>query len=247
MSASLITLILFATSFASGISVLFVKRDNTRTLKLILSFSGAYLFSITVLHLMPHVYHTHDTAGEPIGLYVLAGFLFQLLLEQFSQGIEHGHIHHLHGAKAAYPFGIMISLCVHALLEGMPLASHHQHELLFGIALHHIPAAFALGSLLVNASASRPVVISSLAVFAAMTPVGYLLSKSIHSSGIGNLEIYSDRIMAVVIGIFLHISTTILFESGPADHHRLNRGKLLAVAMGIALSLVNFLLDGHAH
>lgn len=79
MSSSLIVSILFISAFASGISVFFVKRDNANALKLILSFSGSYLFAITVLHLIPHVYHTHDGASETIGLFVLLGFLFQLI------------------------------------------------------------------------------------------------------------------------------------------------------------------------
>ncbi|SEL05561.1 ZIP family metal transporter [Parapedobacter koreensis] len=247
MSTALIIAILFVSAFASGVSVFFVKRDNTNALKLILSFSGAYLFSITVLHLIPQVYHTHSSSGEYIGLFVLLGFLFQLGLEQFSHGIEHGHIHHLHKPSGAFPLGIMISLCLHAFLEGMPLASHHQNELTFGIALHHIPAAFALGSLLLHTSLSRQYIISLLAVFAAMTPLGYLVSQAISIGEIGHIEQYFDRIMAVVIGIFLHISTTILFESGSADHHNFNRRKIIAVALGIAISLVNFLFDPHVH
>lgn len=247
MNSLLIILVLFVSAFASGVSVFFVRRDNTNALKLILSFSGAYLFSITVLHLIPHVYHTHSSDSGTIGVFVLIGFLFQLVLEQFSHGIEHGHIHHSHKSGKAFPLGIMISLCIHALLEGMPLASHHQRELIFGIAVHHIPAAFALGSLLVNASISKQAVVFFLAIFAFMTPLGYLISSGISSGDIGGIERYFDRIMAIVIGIFLHISTTILFESGTADHHQFNKRKMIAVALGIGISLLNFLFDTHVH
>ncbi|MFC7523404.1 ZIP family metal transporter [Parapedobacter sp. GCM10030251] len=247
MSSSLIVSILFISAFASGISVFFVKRDNANALKLILSFSGSYLFAITVLHLIPHVYHTHDGASETIGLFVLLGFLFQLVLEQFSHGIEHGHIHHGHHSGNVFPFGIMVSLCLHALLEGMPLAAHHQTQLTFGIALHHVPAAFALGSLLLHTSLSKRYIILLLAVFAFMTPLGYLLSSAISKGEIGHIEQYFDRIMAVVIGIFLHISTTILFESGSADHHKFNKKKMVAVGLGVAVSLLNFLFDAHTH
>src|SRR5690606_12867527 len=153
MNSFLIVTILFISAFFAGLTVFFVKKDNTSLLKLILSFSGAYLFSITVLHLIPHAYISNSTSPEVIGLYILGGFLFQLVLEQFSQGIEHGHIHqHDH---AVFPIGIMVSLCLHAFLEGMPLAAGHQSELVFGIAIHHIPAAFALGSLLINTRLSK--------------------------------------------------------------------------------------------
>ncbi|RYG36195.1 MAG: zinc/iron permease, partial [Chitinophagaceae bacterium] len=140
-------IILFASCMLGGISVFFFKSSSNHTLKLILSFSGAYLFAITILHLIPEVY---EHASHQVGLFVLGGFLFQILLEQFSEGIEHGHMHkHNHGHHA-FPYGIMVSLCLHAFLEGMPLAKGYQNELLFGIALHHIPAAFALGSVLMQ-------------------------------------------------------------------------------------------------
>ena len=45
-----------------------------------------------------------------------------------------------------------------------------------------------------------------------MTPLG-LYSGHLFSQ----MAIYSNEIMAIVIGIFLHISTTILFESSE-DH-----------------------------
>ena len=246
MNSYLIVTILFISAFVAGLTVFFVKRDNTSLLKLILSFSGAYLFSITVLHLIPHAYISNSTSPEIIGLYILGGFLFQLVLEQFSQGIEHGHIHH--HDHAVFPLGIMISLCLHAFLEGMPLAAGHQSELVFGIAIHHIPAAFALGSLLINTRLSRSKITFFVFIFAAMTPLGFVTSKGISEGDIGNIAKYFDKIMAIVIGIFLHISTTILFESGSADHHKFNRKKLVAVLLGVVVSLFNFLFeDGHDH
>lgn len=245
MNSLVIILILFISAFVSGLAVFFVKRNNTNLLKLILSFSGAYLFAITVLHLIPHVYHGETTSPEVIGLYILGGFIFQLLLEQFSQGIEHGHIHH--SDTSAFPLGIMISLCLHAFLEGMPLVSNLKNELVFGIAIHHIPAAFALGSLLLNTSLKKNSIIMMLAIFAAMTPLGYLTSTALSQGEISNISQHFDKIMAIVIGIFLHISTTILFESGSADHHTFNKKKMAAVFLGIAVSLTTFLFPSHDH
>src|SRR5690606_20217992 len=155
MSSFAIIVILFASAFASGVAVFFVKRDNTNLLKLVLSFSGAYLFSITVLHLIPEVYHTHSTHAHTIGLFVLLGFLLQLGLEQLSHGIEHGHIHHSEKENSIFPLGIMISRCIHAILAGMPLAAGHQGALTLGISLDHVPVAFALGCMLLNTSLSR--------------------------------------------------------------------------------------------
>jgi len=55
MTSEILYLILFATVIISGSVVLFLKIEGN-TLKLILSFSGAYLLSIAVLHLIPEIY-----------------------------------------------------------------------------------------------------------------------------------------------------------------------------------------------
>ncbi|NEU08076.1 ZIP family metal transporter [Flavihumibacter sp. R14] len=229
--------ILFASAFFGGLSIFLFKRDNSQRLKLVLSFSGAYLFAITVLHLMPEVYHTSDPM---IGLFVLGGFLLQILMEQFSEGIEHGHIHK-HSHDIVFPFGIMISLCLHALLEGMPLAAGQHNELVFGISLHHIPAAFALGSVLLQSGIRKTGLIIFLAVFALMSPLGYFISFQLSQGTIGHIESYFGRIMGVVIGIFLHISTTILFES--SVDHKFNFKKIIAVLAGVAIALAGFFLE----
>jgi zinc transporter ZupT len=229
--------LLFCGAFFGGLGIFLFKRDNSQRLKLILSFSGAYLFAITVLHLMPDVYRNPDPL---IGLFVLGGFLLQVLMEQFSDGIEHGHIHKHHHNHYIFPFGIMASLCLHALLEGMPLASGNHNELVFGIALHHIPAAFALGSVLLQNKMNRNAIIGSLALFAIMSPLGYFLSFQISQGSIGQIEAYFGRIMGIVIGIFLHISTTILFES--SVDHKYNLKKMMAVLAGVGIALVGFFL-----
>jgi hypothetical protein len=51
------------------------------------------------------------------------------------------------------------------------------------------------------------------------------------------LAAHSRELMAFVIGIFMHISTTILFES--SDIHRFNVTKLMAIALGTALGVLS--------
>ena len=72
-----------------GFLVFLLKEKITQYLKYILAFSGAFMLSIAVLHIIPEVYVNN---GFSIGIFVLFGFLIQLILEYFSQGIEHGHI-----------------------------------------------------------------------------------------------------------------------------------------------------------
>jgi len=230
-------IVLFSSAFFGGLSVFLFKSKNTNRLKLVLSFSGAYLFAITILHLMPDVYSSENPG---IGLFILGGFLLQILMEQFSEGIEHGHVHTHNHDHYVFPIGIMISLCFHAFLEGMPLAKGQHTELVYGIALHHIPAAFALGSVLLHAHQSKLKTIAFLGIFALMSPIGYLLSFRIGQGTFGNIDVYFDSIMGVVIGIFLHISTTILFES--SVDHKFNLKKLMAVLLGVGIALTGYFL-----
>ncbi|MCD0489326.1 ZIP family metal transporter [Pedobacter sp. MC2016-14] len=236
------TLVLFFCAFLGGTAIFMVKSDKSQLLKLILSFSGAYLFGITVLHLIPDAYSGTDK--EEIGIFILIGFLLQVFLEQFSEGVEHGHIHKHHEGQA-FPYGIMVSLCLHAFLEGMPLAKDQHNELIFGIALHHIPAAFALASILVQNHFKKPQIMLYISLFALMAPLGFYVSYGISNGSIGGVEAYFNKMMGVVIGIFLHISTTILFES--SVDHKVSKRKMVAVLLGIAVALIGYFTAAHAH
>ena len=233
-------LVLFFCAFFGGTAIFLVKNYKSQLLKLILSFSGAYLFAITVLHLIPDAYSGNDKAE--IGIFILIGFLLQVFLEQFSEGVEHGHIHKHHDGHV-FPWGIMLSLCLHAFLEGMPLAKDQNNELIFGISLHHIPAAFALASILVQNQFKPKGVIIYISIFAIMAPLGFYFSTSLSDGSIGGMELYFNKVMGIVIGIFLHISTTILFESS-ADH-KINKRKMIAVLFGISVALLGFYTADH--
>ena len=71
---SINNIILFLAALLGGLAVFLFKKENTKNLKLVLSFSGAYLFAITILHLMPDVY---ESGNKYTGLFVLLGFSFQ--------------------------------------------------------------------------------------------------------------------------------------------------------------------------
>jgi len=226
--------------------VLWIKPSDPNKLKLLIAFSGAYLLSITALHLLPEVF-TGDDRGAYFGSFVLVGFFIQVMLEYLSGGIEHGHAH-TH-RSAGLPVGLMIGLCLHAFLEGMPLGggdAGHSHEhshshgvepLLLGIVLHKYPVAMVFLAMLLNSGLGKPKAFGLLAVFAAMAPLGTLLS------GVEMVGQYNRESLAIVIGIFLHVSTTILFES--SEDHRFNAYKMMAIAVGLALAAASMLLNAH--
>jgi zinc and cadmium transporter len=231
-------ILLSGTIIISGLLFFAFKKNNPRFLKLSLAFSGSYLFAITFLQLLPEVYSSNDSKT---GIFILAGFMFQILLELFSEGIEHGHIHVHHKKHGAFPLALMISLCIHSFLEGMPLSfslldPHIGDRLLMGILLHHLPVAFALMSMLIASGVGKSKSIFLLVVFSLMAPAGAAFSSALNLHLVTDISFYFNRIMAVVIGIFLHISTTILFEADEA--HRFNLYKTITILGGAALALL---------
>lgn len=208
---------------AGYLIALFLKPTNALGLKLLLSFSGAYLLSITVFEFLPDVY---SSGSSTVGVFIMGGILLQIFLEFFSKGAEHGHLH-LDQQKTRFPWLLFSSLCIHALLEGLPL--NNREHLLHGVVLHKIPVAIILASFLIKSNIPRSQVFLFLLVFASMTPLGSWLSNTF--SIIKEVELYLN---AVVIGIFLHISTTILFEA--SKNHRFNATKLLTIIAGILIA-----------
>ena len=226
--------------------MLLLKPDLNKRLKLLLSFSGAYLLAVCVMHLIPEVY-AHIPGSKEVGLFILAGFLLQLFLEFFSDGIEHGHVHaHKKKGSRSFPVIIMISLCFHAFLEGFPIEGeihnhhgiegHSDNSLLYGILLHKLPVAIALVSLLLQSGISRAKTFFWLIFFASMAPLGTIIGHELGDLLTGTVEHFFDYALAIVVGMFLHISTTILFES--TEGHAFNLLKFGTIIVGGLLAFL---------
>ena len=158
-----------------GILIVFGLKPNAKTVQILLAFSGAYLLSITILHLLPEIYNSTHTS---IGLFILLGLLFQLILDFFSKGAEHGHIHFQE--NSAFPWALFISISIHAFMEGIPLAHNHHHDhLLWAIVIHKIPIAIILGTFFVRSSIPKAAAILFLTMFSLMSPLGNLAGENI--------------------------------------------------------------------
>ncbi|WP_371812605.1 ZIP family metal transporter [Aquimarina sp. U1-2] len=211
--------------FLGSLIVFLFKPSNQKNLTLLLAFSGAFLLAITIFNLLPEVFEdTH--APKRIGVWIMVGILLQKVLEYFSKGAEHGHIH-LDKNTSRIPKLLFISLGIHAILEGFPI--HHADGIMLGIIVHKIPIAMILTTFLLNTKISRKLILLLLMVFALMTPLGTFLSE--HFTVMQN---YYKEITALVIGIFLHVSTTILFESDAG--HKFNITKLMVVLLATIMA-----------
>jgi|UniRef100_UPI0040483DFD zinc and cadmium transporter len=222
------TYILLISSVIIGTLMVLLFKPDKKITRLLLSFSGAYLLSVTILHLVPEVYEHSHKESMRIGIFILAGILIQSVLESFSKGAEHGHIH-IHSNKDTFPVLLFISLCIHAFSEGIPIHMEDAN-LLWAIVVHKIPIAIVLTTFLIHAKYSKAKIILFLGGFALMSPLGVLLAENIPF-----FTSYHTEITALIIGVFLHISTIILFES--SENHSFNLQKFIAILFGILLTI----------
>lgn len=229
-------LLLIGFPLAGGLIAYYSKVQKLNNFRLVLAFGGAYLLSVVLFHFIPHLYTEMNVWS---GILLLAGFFFQLFIERFSRGVEHGHLHlHKHTKlSAVVPYEILISLCLHSFMEGLPLGSDFllndsgKLSFLFGIVLHEFPAAFAMVSILKGQSFNRTRILLFIAIYACMSTMGVLSSQTL--TGWLSTHIL-EYIMAFVVGTFLHIATTILFEN--SENHKFTTGKIVAILLGIILA-----------
>jgi zinc transporter ZupT len=127
------------------------------------------------------------------------------------------------------PWILISSLSFHAFVEGMPLSN--QPELLIGIIVHKILIGMVITLMLWEVKAPKTQKLGALSVFALMTPLGTFVWNTAL-----NFESITTIIDAIVVGVLLHISTTILFES--SEGHIFNMQKFVAILAGIFFAAI---------
>lgn len=214
------------------------KRFSPKMLNYINIFGGAFLLASCFINLVPHMFlgegdyrFVTPNLHFKIAAAVMVGFLIQMLLEQLTHGAEHGHNHHETADHDVTPTthisisALLIGLCIHAFLEGMPLVAPdgdiHQ-GLLYGIVLHNIPISLVLLSLFMNNGYKFWHSFLLLALFAVMTPLGSLCNMFFLPPD----EMLQGLIMGVVVGILLHVSVSILFDE---EHNSFSWTKLILI------------------
>jgi zinc and cadmium transporter len=268
---SLYNLLLFLLTLAGGSLALWTRGMDERRTNYLLAFSGSFLLSITLLHLLPETFHD---LGHRAGLFVLAGFFIQLFIQRFTHGVEHGHTHihlaedhlqHSHHADEhhhhehhhhehphqpvvhhAIPlFSILLGLSIHAFMEGLPLGFHYREEgtmtsLYLAVAAHKLPEAMLLTSLVVSVKGQRSGLLV-LVFFSLITPLAAVLAESLGTRYLTMSEIVM-WVVPIVAGAFIHIATTIFFESGTRQH-MLTWQKILAITLGVGVGLTTLLFE----
>lgn len=243
-------IILFLSVAGPGILLSGRLNIGNDSMRFLLIFAASYLFSMTIIHLIPDLFISGQDPFN-IGLWILLGFFFQKVLENFTSGVEHGHAH-VHGTSFSVIY-LLIALSIHSFLEGSIMSDsiHANHlpvsntdhgsspKVLFGIIMHKIPAAIALAALLIAQLKSLRKVRLYMLVFALASPLGLLASEYLSHE-----EVLSPEQMIIFFGIvaggFLQISTTMFIETDP--NHKLSWKRFSVALLGAGVAVLAQLL-----
>lgn len=241
-----------AVALGSG-SVALWGRGSSRRLEVFLALSAGVVLGVVGLHMLPEAFE----AGPRAALVLVAGFVFMLVVERFvlphalhaphaGEGHEHcdPELEKQHARAEASGIGAFLGLAMHTLADGIALGAamgESDAGLLVFIAIvaHKIPSAFALGSILVRAGFSPPVVVGASGALGLAVGVGAVLF--VIASSIGGLDPHSVTPWALAFsaGSFLHVAVTDLLP----DLHRQRKWTLFFALLAglvpvVALSLL---------
>jgi zinc and cadmium transporter len=230
-------------SLLSGAAMWRLKPGRS-VLRLLLAFTGAYLLSVALLHILPEIYQGkhHD---HSLGWWILGGFLAQVVLETFSGGLNHAHPvamgshSHNHGFPVAGGISLIFGLYTHAFLEGLPLYARSSiaDPLVLSIILHTVPVSASFILLMGHAGFTARKMGLLLLGFALMVPMGSYLGWGLESL---TESLFKEKALALTVGIFLHIATTILFEAG--ENHRIRWQRALFMGIGVFVAWLTLLV-----
>lgn len=248
-------IILFLSTVLGGFLAFTVKDRRPSLMKHLTTFSGAFILGVVFIHILPSVY---SGAVRNVGIYILLGFVLQFLLEHLAHGHDHGHSfmkdadHNHHHHSTSYAIMLIAGLSLHSFMDGIPVAgvehlhdhghshghSHEHNHLLWAMFLHKIPDAFALVLIMLDAGIRRLSAWLLLLAFACISPLGAWVMTNWGGSVSGPTLVIT---MAVLMGAFMHIGTTILFETESYDHS-LRWRKLAAIVLGFGVASVTVMI-----
>ncbi|HLG19665.1 MAG TPA: ZIP family metal transporter [Bdellovibrionota bacterium] len=209
------------------------RRDNGQSVRLIISFSAGIFLGVCFLHMIPESAHL---LGDKVGLFVLVGYLTLYLLERFIMVHpceEDACDYHRVGLAAFF------GLSLHSLINGLALGSSLLipglgFAVFFATLAHKGPESFSLTSLLILGHRSKAQVLTYLAVFSVMVPIGTVIA-------LVGLEPFGQKVIgaavAVSAGIFLQIATgDLLPEMHHSGGHRFAGLFLFLLGIGLAMA-----------
>ena len=251
--------ILFFSVIVTGIFADLFKKEIKKFNKYIIPFSISFVLALIFTHILPELY---ITPSKTIGIFIVIGFVLQIILELLSKGIEHGHVHAPSDHKGwTLLLPLMIGLSLHSFIEGMPLISideslnheliHHEHSAhghephhhsehstgsvyFIMIIVHKLPIAAILMVFFIKHLQIRWKRYALLCFFALTAPLGALTGEKLTNFNIN--ENLISILLAVSTGMLLHIATLLVFEK----HHEVKEkwSNILLIACGLSLGIL---------
>jgi len=231
MNTWLVIGVLFGSVSIVGILTLVFESFFSKIKQYLTTVGVSFVLSLICIHILPELFA--NTAPN-LGVYLLVGFLIQIILELFSRGIEHGHVHgHEHNHEGGVDitnkviYTLFFGLCVHAFIEGIPLfileeAHHHGHihphasqgafstVFFWAIVSHKIPVAIVLMLFFISAKIKKSTTLILFFTFAFMSPLGGLTGIFLQDQNW--FDSLSINLLAITTGMLLHITTLLIFE-----------------------------------
>ena len=262
MNTWLVIGVLFGSVSIVGILTLIFERFFSKIKQYVTTIGVSFVLSLICIHILPELFANPKLSSienTNVGVYLLIGFLIQIILELFSRGIEHGHVHgHEHNHEGGLEitnkviYTLFFGLCVHAFIEGIPLfileeAHHlgHTHVnasqgfsaiFFWAIVSHKIPVAIVLMLFFISAKIKKSTALILFFTFAFMTPLGGLVGTFLQDQNW--FDSLSVNLLAITSGMLLHITTLLIFE----EYHN-NKDKVKNIFLiigGILLGLIIF-------
>ncbi len=189
-------------------------------LDVLLAMGGSFILGSVLLHFN----HLHITPF--IGWTMLLGVVIQMILEQLTGGVEHGHVH-THPLPSTY---LLLGLSFHATLESIPISDLYGYAsglnpITSAILWHRLPAAMIFGIMLHPLPRWWRWLWAT--VFVLATPFGVWLGWQAPAHLLALIE-------GVALGSLLYIGGTIVYEQ--SQHHRLTGRKLSGLILGFILA-----------
>ena len=255
MNTWLVIGVLFGSVSIVGILTLIFESFFSKIKQYVTTIGVSFVLSLICIHILPELFA--NTAPN-LGIYLLVGFLIQIILELFSRGVEHGHVHgHEHNHEGGLEitnkviYTLFFGLCVHAFIEGIPLfileeAHHNGHThssqgvdpsvFFWAIVSHKVPVAIVLMLFFISAKIKKSTTLILFFTFAFMSPLGGLLGTFLQDQNW--FDSLSVNLLAITSGMLLHITTLLIFE----EYHN-NKDKVKNIFLiigGILLGLIIF-------
>jgi zinc and cadmium transporter len=194
-----------------------------------LAFGAGFMLAVTVLGVMPHVFH--DSTGP--ALYVLIGYLAVHL----AQHVFTTHFHfgeETHRLTASAGTSALLGLTLHTFFDGVAIASGFLVSdqlgilLFLAVLLHKLPEGVTIASVIVAGGQSRSRALAGAAILGGATILGVILTEQVTS--------LAQHGLALSAGVTLYVAASNLVPEFQAKRGWLTAAAFFGGAAGYFLT-----------